>query len=322
MLAKFYYDVAAKHVPQGSDLDNLKEGKPYVGCAAVDTEWLCWYRFAYGDHDVQHRPGRVVLFAAFCRRSDAKNIDGSRVLESQVIMECVRTAPSQRPPDRPTSLELVCQCGGVKSPPEELGRLEERGRLTIGGDRVREKVGEIVASLERNRTFDFFCHPETADLRLERVDAAANLYAPLEPLAREYPASPPKPDEPEWRRGQARKISTEQSEITAREGASTPARAAAGTAQEEPWARDSQFSARVFFSGVLLGLLLGLIVAGIAVWCLVGQHRSGVSRGVAPPTGRPRYHVYSSYSHPPAPHSRLRPESIGPNENKAANMEK
>jgi hypothetical protein len=104
MLDRFYYEYAAKHLPEENTL--ILPDCLHGGCASLGDDWICWYRFIDGGRDKAGRPGRMVLVAGFAPRPDHAGKDLSGVLESSLFQELARCAPATCPLPAPKDLIL------------------------------------------------------------------------------------------------------------------------------------------------------------------------------------------------------------------------
>ena len=281
---KVYYDVLAARRPSSASVfKGLVGGELVGGCCAIDDSWLCWYRFADGGADVNGRPGRMVIFAAFIRRADAKDLDTSIVLNDARMAACVKDAYNNLPPEPPAGgLQWVIACEEPGTP-DSLGPKwhcpHTEVQLQGSNNELVRRVGKIVAQIGTSEFFDIFIDNDVAYIKaipaaLQQAQQDNSLYSA--PTAIAGVAAKP--------------FLAEQDAVAVRQQPRIVPHSSVGNSPTELLVRHWRFLAAVFF----LGLVIGGIVGGGLAWSVARGRRSSGPIVVPGRAGSPSYQV-----HPP-----------------------
>jgi hypothetical protein len=155
LLDEFFYDHASKHGPESEG--QVAPDWLLGGCASVDREWICWYRFVDGGRDKHGRPGRNVLLAAFVRRHDHSGYDWSGILESSPFQEIAQIAPATCPIPPPAKLELDWTPSLVIIDTSDLdSQLLADGKVDFEKAGGLQSISAVCQRIPSDRSFDCF----------------------------------------------------------------------------------------------------------------------------------------------------------------------
>lgn len=153
-LDAFYYECAVKHWPESADPipgDGLRGG-----CASVDDEWVCWYRFVAGGRDKFGRPGRHVLLAAFVERGNHDGRDWSGLLDSQEFRQLAQQARAACPVPAPDDLEMQWKPLPVVQGSTAADRLRRTGHESLEVTSDLAILAVVCSTVPLDRGFDCF----------------------------------------------------------------------------------------------------------------------------------------------------------------------
>lgn len=149
VLDEFYYKVGTHHLQKVHD--DVSNGPDVGGGAALDQDWLCWYRFLAGGDDTGGRPGRVVILCGFTGRSHETTGHVSSLLTSDLFELLSREARHQSPLQPPSSLEIEVVAVRDHGAVDGLTRLKAGERVAWNGGGSLGKCAGLVSALPHDQ---------------------------------------------------------------------------------------------------------------------------------------------------------------------------